>query len=1058
MTDILKKITGNRVFANIIFLVVFLAGGMAVTQMVKEDLPVMAEDMVEISIAWEGADLINIEEGILRKIEMATQGMDGLHDIRTIAVDGMGKAIFLIKSGYDPKEVMDRIKACIDAISSFPEDADKPVIVRPVHSFAVMTMFLNGFTDEKTLKETGLVIKQELLGLDDVSKVDLDGVRNYEISVEVPQAKLQQYEMTISDIADIISLNNLELKAGDINRSDQRILLRAAGKKATAKQIGRIIAVTSPAGEQIPLQDIAKITDGFIQADAYVRVDGKPGILINIYKTEKEDAVKISKAVRSYLKDKEQQIRADIDMGILYDASVPTTNRINCLVKNGIYGLIFILVTLWIFIDFRLACWVAAGIPFSILGGMVILWLFSGSLNMISLFSLIMVLGIIADDAIVVGEAILHHRSREENVMEAVISGINEVGIPVLIAVLTSVTAFLPLLFIQGMMGRFIAILPLTVIACLIISLVECFVLLPAHLNIPSSKISKTKFNVNRISRKAGQMMDDFIQKIYLPFLSLALRQRYITISSGICILMITTGIILGGFLPFNLFPDTQGSVITSTIEFPAGTGISTTHRAVDKLNQALDRAAQGMKNHTGGPVVVNRISLSGHLMGDEAGEIEETASCYGSIQAVLIPPTQRDVFAGEILEKWRQEVPAIAEARFVNFFTDSIGMSEAPIAIHLMGENIKQLSNAADSVKSYLEKFEAVFQVRSDLSRESREFRLSLKPSVRSLGVSFSELSQQVRDGYFGKKALTLQRGQEEVDVYVRLPENERDDLSSLDRMKIQTRNGAQIPLYAAASIEPALGVSRIERKNRLRKVTVSAYVKDEEATADEIMDLFEDSFIPSFKQQFPYIKIAEGGDEEEENMTFDSLIFGFSIAILAIYMIIAAAFKSYLKPLLILLVIPFGAAGAVMAHLIFGHDLSLMSIFGIVAITGVLINDAIVLMDSISSRETRFQKYTEAVIYGTKRRFRAVFLTSISTVAGLMPLILETNPHIQLLIPMAVSIVGGILSSTIITLILIPAFLMILNDIQTLLKIHTHRYQINGLKQKRIFQKVEK
>lgn len=1032
MNNFLRNIAENQIFANIIFVIILLAGGIAVSRMVKEDLPVMVHDMIEVNIVWEGADPVNVEEGILRKIEMATQGMDGIHDIRTIAVDGMGKAVFLIESGYAPQEVLDRIKASIDAISSFPVEAEKPIVFRPVQSFAVMTLFINGILDEKMLKETGLEIKNELQRLETLSKVDLDGTRNYEISIEISQTMLDRYGLTISQIADQVTQNNLELAAGNINKSNQRFTIRTMGKKKTADQIGGIIAVTSPAGEQISLNRIAKITDGFVQEDTYVRVNGKPGILINIYKTEKEDAVEISKSVQSYLQSKQEQLDPRINMGILYDASVATTNRINSLLKNGFFGLMIILIILWICIDAKLAFWVAAGIPFSILGGLVILWLNSGSLNMISLFSLIMVLGIVADDAIVVGEAILHHRQYGCGPLESVISGVKEVGMPVLIAVLTSIIAFMPLLFIKGMMGKFIAILPLTVISCLLISLVECFVLLPAHLNVSPPQAPQKHHRIALLSQKTGHLIDTFIRQLYTPFLIKALKNRYITISSGICILMITTGIILGGFLPFELFPDTQGSVITATVEFPVGTSVETTHKAVNKLNKALDRSTADMKDQKGSPIILNKIALSGYLLGDEAGEIEETAPWFGSLQAILVPSSQRTVSTSTIIERWNQEIPAIGEARFINFFTDSVGMPEPPIMIHLLGENLDQLSRAASTVKTYLEGFEAIYQVRTDLSQKSRELQLSFKPSAHTLGINLSDLSEQVKHGYFGKKALTLQRDQEEVDVYVRLPESERNNLISLDQMKIRTENGHQVPLSVVASIEPALNVSQIERKNRLRKVTVSAYVKGEEATADEIMDLFEETFIPNLTRAFPSIEVSAGGDEEEENLTFDSLLFGFPIAILAIYMIIAATFKSYLKPMLILLIIPFGIAGAIIAHLIFGHSLSLMSIFGIVAITGVLINDAIVLMDSVDTQGKHQKEYWAAVISGSKRRFRAVFLTSISTIAGLLPLILETNPHIQLLIPMAVSIVGGILFSTMITLILLPGFMLILNDIQ--------------------------
>lgn len=1032
MINLLKTIAQNRVFANIIFIVVLMAGGVAVSQMIKEDLPVMADDMVEVSMVWEGADPASVEEGILRKIEMATQGMEGVKDIRTIAVQNLGKAVFIVESGYDPQQVLDRVKTRVNAISGFPKDTEKPVIERPSHSFAVMTLYINGHITEKRLKRTGIRIKEELQRLEAVSQVELDGARAYEIGVEVSLSTLRQYGLEIKDIADIISQNSLELSAGDISRKDRRFTIRTMGKKTTADQIGRIIAVTSPAGEQIPLARIAKITDGFVQAAAEVRINGKPGVLINIYKNEKEDAVNISKAVRLYVMDQQKRLDPNIEFDILFDASVATVDRISSLLRNGCYGLLIVLAVLWIFIDARLAFWVAAGIPFSILGGLAVLWLCGGTLNMVSLFSLIMVLGIIADDAIVVGEAILYHRKNGAAPLDAVATGVKEVGIPVLVAVVTSVMAFLPLLFIPGMMGKFIAILPVTVIACLIISLLECFILLPSHLNTDPAKRSKINRKLNVISDRVGRLLDGFVDRIYTPFLGTALKHRYVTISSSVSLLLITAGIMLGGFLPFDLFPDTQGNVITATVEFPVGTGIQTTGNAVAELEKALSLTVSGMTDHSGNPILLNRMGVSGHLLGDEAGEIEESDPRFGSVQAVLVPASTREEQTFEILDRWQTRLGDIPGARMVNFFTDNIGMAEAPIVIHLMGEDLEELARAADAVREWLESFEAVFQVRSDLAEKNNEFQLSLKDSARALGISLSDMAQQVKDGYFGRKSVTIQRGQEEVDVYVRLSKREREIFSSLEQMRIKTASDSQVPLSVVADVENGFGVSRIERKNRLRKVSISAYVRGQEATADQIMDRFEESYIPVFKNRFPGIEIAEGGDEEEENMTFDSLLYGFPLIMFVIYMIIAATFKSYVKPLIVLLVIPFGMAGAVLGHLILGHMLSLMSVFGMVAITGVLINDAIVLMDSIAAHTSAQRAYEDAVKLGSKRRFRAVLLTSVSTIAGLIPLILEQNPHIQLLIPMAVSIVGGIGASTVITLVLVPGFMMILNDFQ--------------------------
>ncbi|MCG8617172.1 MAG: efflux RND transporter permease subunit, partial [Desulfobacterales bacterium] len=877
MNSVMTYLAENRVFANIIFVTVMLAGVTAVSLMVREDLPVMAHDTVEVTIVWEGADPVNVEEGVLRKIEMATRGLDGVLDIRTVAEYGIGRAVFLVASGSDPEAVFDRIRTRVNAISGFPEDAEKPVIDRPVQSFAVMTLFLNGDVTEKDLKSAGLVLRDELQRLPTVSKVFLDGVREDEISVAVSQETLRKYGVTIGDIAGNLARNNLDTAGGEIRQAGTRFAIRTSGRKDSAGQIGDIIAVTGSRGERIPLKDIAEVTDGFINKNAEVRVNGTPGILINIHKTRTEDAIEISRAVRAYLTRKEGGLPPGIDTGILFDASTATTERIGSLIKNGGYGLICVLIILWLFIDAGLAFWVAAGIPFSILGGLAVLWATGGTLNMVSLFSLIMVLGIIADDAIVTGEAILYHRERGLGPLEAVTSGVREVGMPVIVAVATNVVAFVPLLFIPGMMGRFIAVLPVTVIACLLMSLLECFVLLPAHLN-HGKPVSGTGGNRRgNNSRRAAGRLERIVSRWYTPFLSTVLRYRYATLCCGVSLLFISAGMLMGGFLPFDLFPENSGRVITATVEFPAGTGIEKTRSAVEDMELALSQSGGTLKDRNGKPVIESQISLTGHLLGDEAGEVEESDPRFGSVQAVLVPAARRSADSMEIIAAWQAAMPDMAGARSVHFFTDSVGMPEAPIVIHLLGSSSADLVKAGDEVKQWLQGFDAVYQVRSDAVVKANEIQLALRPSARPLGLSLADLSNQVKDSYFGRKALTLQRGQEEVDVYVRLDEAERRDFSSLERLRITTPDGEQVPLSAVASVSMAEGRYRIERKNRLRKVSISAWVRGEEATADDIMDVFEERFAPEFTRQFPHVTIQEGGDEDEENMTFDSLIYGF-------------------------------------------------------------------------------------------------------------------------------------------------------------------------------------
>jgi multidrug efflux pump subunit AcrB len=783
---------------------------------------------------------------------------------------------------------------------------------------------------------------------------------------------------------------------------------------------------------------IAHIKDDFKGETVTTRIDGQPGILINIHKTRSEDAISISDEVYKTIADLTNALPPDMKINVLYDTSEATQDRIRILIKNGMMGLFLVLVILWLFIDYKLAFWVGIGIPFSLSGGLVILWLCDGTLNMVSLFSLVMVLGILADDAIVVGEAIVHYQQDGYAPLDAVKNGIRDVGKPVLVAVVTSIVAFLPLLFLNGMMGKFIAILPITIISCLLISLIESLVLLPAHLNHKKSLLSengrKPRINLNRISSKVGYLLDRFVVTVFTSFLKKALNYRYATIASAITILLLSIGLILGGILKFEFFPETNGFIVTSTVRFPEGTPLDQSKNAVITLEKSLMRLNDKITTASGDPLVKNTISLVGQMLGDEAGEIEGVGPHLASVQAILLEPEKRGITTQEFLLQWKNEVGKIPGAEAVSFVTDSVESTEPDIQLNISGKDIKAMETVGERIKERLARFQGVYNIQDNYSQAKNEIQLKLKPEAQISGITVEDLASQIYSGYFGKEALSVQRDRELVKIKVRYSDKERNRVDSLETIRVRTPDGRALPLIAVADVDMKPAVSEIKRKDGLRQIVVSAYANKQITNVASIITELEDVYFPEWAAQFPGIEIKPGGEEEEEEMTMTSLYIGFPVAMLVIYLIIAATFQSYTQPLIILLIIPFGIAGAIFGHLVLGFNLYLMSTFGIVAISGVIINDAIVLIEQINKNLKKGLSYRDAIVKGSQRRFRAVFLTSISTIGGLAPLIMETNPHIQLLIPMAASIVGGMIFSTFITLALVPSILLVFHDIETI------------------------
>ncbi len=1036
MKNIITSFARNTVFANIILFILFFVGFMSVKNMIRETFPDMSLDMITVSVAFPGADPEEIEEGINRKVEEVLEEIEGIKLYTTYSDENIGTTLIEVEQDFEVVDVLDKVKSKVDAISTFPVNAEQPVINELTIRDPVYFFSISGDMSEKQLKEWAERVKDEIQQNSNISYVEIFGDRDYEIDIEVSEKNLRKYSLTFDMVANAVRQSSLNLSGGTIRSKGEEIRVRTIGRKYTGKDFSSIVLMARPSGEIVTLGRVANIIDGFTEDPIKATIDGKPALLLVVFKARDEDAISIAETVNSYIHDQKKILPAGVKIDKFFDTTDILRDRINLLVKNSIIGLILVFIILWAFLDMRLSFWCGMGIPISITGALGILWAMGSTINMISLFGLIMVLGIVVDDAIVVGESIYVHRKKGESQLKAAVEGVSEVGMPVFAAVITSIVAFIPLGFVGGIMGKFIKIIPVVVIACLVISLLECIFLMPAHLSHLPDPNKKDKIR-NPFLRKISSFhlitsrgLEWFIEKMYIPFLSQALRWRYVSFCCAISVLMLTIGLVQGGIIKFVNFPELDGTLLRATIEFPNGTPPDVTKKAANQVSNALGRIEEKYKSKSGDPVIKTKFVVVGQTLDD----IPVSGSNYAGVQIILVGAEEREVHSKDLMIEWEKAVGKIVGVKSLTFSGISAGPPGDPIEIWLQGRNLDDILSGSKELIDRLNKFEGVYQVRSDFTPGKNEMRFTLKPEARTLGITVYDLAKQLNSGYFGEEALRLQRGREDIRVKIRYTAEERHKVSDLENVRVRTRNGHEVPLLSVANVSFSPGFSTIVRTNGMRRVAVSAGLDTNKANADEIFSELSGEFFPQLMKKYSGLSISLQGEKKKMRESFDSLMIGFPLALLGIFIIIATVFRSYIQPFVILVTVPFGIIGGILGHLLLGYNLSMLSIFGLVALSGVVVNDAIVLTERINQNLAEGIRFFDAILHGGARRFRAIFLTTISTVGGLSPLIMEQNMQAKFLIPMALSLAAGVAFATILTLVLLPSLLAILNDFRLL------------------------
>jgi multidrug efflux pump subunit AcrB len=1059
----------NNVTINLIMVFIIVAGMFTVVKMRREMFPQFSLDLIHVGVVYPGASPEEVEEGICIKIEEEIEGIDGIDRTIATASESFGEVLVELKADADARRVLDEIKAEVDRIDTFPEEAEEPVVTEVLKRDPTISVAVYGDLPEKVLRRYAENIRDDLLEAepldskgktalqqllnqliksitikqpDSITQIDLIGVRDYEIAVEVSEENLRRFNITFDQVSDAVRAGSIDLAGGTIKTEQGEVLVRTKGQRYFGTEFEEIPLITLNDGTVVRLGQVATVIDGFKDTDLKTRFNGKPAAIVQVNRTSEQDVIEIAKIVKDYVRNQSGSLPEGVQLAIWGDLSAMVQERIDLLLRNGIQGITLVFLALALFLNFRLAFWVSFGIPISFMGAFLALNFLDQTVNMISLFAFIMTLGILVDDAIIVGENIFTHYTRGKKPSAAVIDGLKEVGGPVLMAVTTTMVAFSPLLFISGIMGKFIAVMPMAVIAILGVSLIEALVILPAHLDhaLKRSERKRGRFirMHERLRSKVETGLNFVIERLYAPAIKYVVKNRYFTFSIGIGVLIISLGIIRGGYVPFVFFDKGESDWIIADISYPLGTPFSVTEESIEHIeSKAFElNSVFADFSEANGALVQNSFALVG-LIPRRDWKPPEFGNHVGEIWIELASSETRvNISTGDILNQWRRSIGEIPGVDSLTFATLEGGPAGSPIAIQLSGNDFDQLQQAAEEIKKELRTYPGLFDITDNFKPGKQEKKIKIKEGARSLGITMRDVARQVRQAFYGDEALRIQRGRDDIRVLVRYADSDRRSLSGFEEMRIRTADGREIPLEEVASVSHGRAYSVVHRVDRKRTITVVSDLDEDVANANQIVAGLKVGFLPNLVARYPGISYNLEGQEKETQKSLDSIKSGYILAMMGIFLLLAYQFRSYIQPVIIMLAIPFGLIGAILGHLIMGMHFTMISIFGIVALSGIVVNDSLILIDFINRAIRSGVKIDEAVIQSGKARFRPVLLTSVTTIAGLFPLLLERSFQAQFLVPMAVSICFGLLAATVLTLLYVPALYLIVRDITKVFK----------------------
>ncbi|WP_372897490.1 efflux RND transporter permease subunit [Stieleria sp.] len=1050
MKSIVQASINNRAALNLCMVAIMIVGWFCLRAMHRESFPEFELDRITVTVPYPGAAPQEAEQGIGQKVEEAVRSIEGIKKVTTVAMEGSCTVLMeLVPGARSPDRILDEVRSGVDRIPSFPLEAEDPVVTlvtnrRPSIRVGVLAPEWAPRNEDDTLsssaeldlREVAERVRDDLLAIESVSQVDFLAARNYQIDIEIPEQTLRAHGLTLRQTAEIIRRENRELPAGSIRSQSQEVLLRGNNRRTSGDELAELPLVTESSGAVLTVADLGTVRDEFTDATAINVINGQPALALSVERSTSEDLFVMIDAVKSYVEQAE--LPTGYQLMTWSDESVEVRGRLDLLLNNWAQGLLIVFTLLLLFLDPKLAFWVALGIPFAILASGIFLYWTGQTLNLISMFAFVMALGIVVDDAIVVGENVFAHRQMGKSHMRAAIDGTVEVIPSVTTAVLTTVVAFAPLLFVSGTMGKFTAVMPAAIIAILLVSLIECITILPCHLAHEDSIIFRIfhvvlyvfrplLFVAQKLNVAATWLLGRYIDRIYKPTLEWSLGNRSIAVALCFAALILTGGLYRSGIIQFNFFPRVDGNTLSANVVFPDGTPESVTIAATKKVEDAFWRIADRYEKK-GQPIAKTSYRVVGASVqgGGPGGSPMPSGGGghKGSVEVELVNAESRGVHSRAIVAQWREEVGTIVGTEELTLGTRSFGPGGTPIEFKLLGpsRSVAELEAAVIECKEKLAKYPGVYDIKDDSVPGKWEYRFRVKPEAFAMGVRTADLAETVRAAYYGEEVMRVQRGRHEVKIMVTYPRDDRRLLANFDEVRVRLSDGVERPITELAEIDVVRSYSEINRIDQARSITVSSNLDEETGNAEEIVADLQAEFMPGLLAKYPDVRVRWEGQQERRAESMGSLFSGFGVALFVMYILLAIEFKSAVQPLLVMLIIPFGALGAVVGHLLMGLPLTLFSFYGIIALTGIVVNDSIVLIDFINSRVRGGMPIGQALSESGVRRFRPVLLTTITTIGGLVPILMESSIQAQILIPMATSIAFGELFATVVVLYLVP------------------------------------
>lgn len=1020
----IRYFSAHPTAANLMMLAFVISGLFAAPFLARETFPRVEPRRVEIQVINPGARAEDVEEAICQRIEDAVDGIDNVAEITCAAREGLARAVVEMWEGGDLDRFATDIRIEIDAITDFPAQAEDPVVKQLGRTDFVASVALTGAASKPDLKTFAEELKDRMLRFGGIPKVDIKGFSDHQIRIELPDAVIRQYGISISDVARAIQRQSLDLPSGGIQAVDREVLIRFADERKTADDFRDVVVLAGAGGGQIRLGDIARITDRFDLDEAKVLFNGRPAAILDITKTETQDTLSVIDAVNAFLEIERRTAPPGMEMVVVNDVSSIVRDRLNLLLSNGAQGLVLVVLILWLFFGFRYAFWVAVGLPVSFLGAVVLMVAVGYTINMLTMVGLLIVIGLLMDDAIVIAENIATKRRQGSPPLDAAIEGARQVLPGVFASFATTTCIFGSLAFLKGDIGQILRVVPVVMLFVLIVSLIEAFLILPNHLAHSLAKAGDEAPPVQQaVDRGLGWLRDHVVR----PVATAAVEWRYLSAGIAVGLLLLAISMIAGGVLKFSAFPELDGNVMEARILLPQGTPLSRTEGVVRGVNDALERINERFTpDQPRGQALIEKVIVKYN----ENKSANESGPHVATITVDLLDSETRTIRIDDVISAWRAETGDLADVISVRFTEAQIGPAGLAFDIRLTGDDLDELKAAALELTDWLDGYPGTSNLTDDLRPGKPELRVRLKDGASTLGVDARQIADQMRAAFLGTTVSEIQRGAESYEIDVRIDPRNKDSLSDIDNFTISQSDGSLIPLSVVAVIENGRGFSRINRVNGQRTVTVQGDVDVTVANANEILTDTDKRFFPGLATRYPNVAVSLEGQNKEAEKTQQSMVGGFILGLIGVYLLLSFQFKSYVEPLIVMIIIPFALVGAVFGHMLLGLEFTMPSMLGFVALAGVVVNDSILLVEFIKHYHGETRSVAEAAPRASVARFRAIFLTSLTTIVGLLPLLSETSLQAQILIPLVTSLAFGLMATTVLVLFLVPAIYSILDD----------------------------